>query len=201
MNPNQNELTIASYEDNAGRYAEATRNDISGLLKDWLDGAVEGLSKDASIFEIGSGTGRDALYLHSKGYSVQCSDATEAFLLHLLSRGIDAKRFNITSDSFSNRYDLVLADAVLLHLTRVQLRDALVKVRASLAEGGRFAFTLKEGEGEAWTDKKIGKPRYFCYWSEQDIKVELEKAGYGEIILSQGGESGSSWLNIVAKTA
>lgn len=200
MSSDQNDLTIASYEDNADRYSNATRTNIGGLLMRWLDSSIEGLASDALIFEIGSGPGRDALYLKSKGYNVQCSDATKAFLVQLADNGLDARYFNVIKDAFSGTYDLILADAVLLHFNRDQFRLALLKIRSALKDNGRFAFTVKAGEGEAWTDKKIGKPRYFCYWLEEDIKVELERAGYGEVTLFKGGESGSEWLNIVAKT-
>lgn len=201
MNSNENDLTIASYEDNADRYANATRNDIGGMLKRWLDSSVEGLLENVSIFEIGSGTGRDALYLQSKGYTVQCSDATDAFLVQLAENGLNAKHFNVIKDIFSSSYDLILADAVLLHLNREQFKHALLKIRSALRDNGRLAFTVKEGEGEAWSDKKIGKPRYFCYWSERDIRGELERAGFSKVTLFKGGESGGEWLNIVAQAA
>jgi len=67
-------------------------------------------------------------------------------------------------DDFGGPYDAVLADAVLLHVTREQFVDVLQRARHAVASGGVLAITLKEGDGEAWTEAKLGRPRHFTYW-------------------------------------
>ena len=42
-------------------------------------------------------------------------------------------------------YEAILADAVLLHLTREQFADVLRRARCAVVDGGLLAFTLKEG--------------------------------------------------------
>mgnify|MGYP001940774172 CR=1 FL=1 len=197
MNSSENDATIQSYEQNAQRYASATADTMSDSLKRWLTMATEDLSTDASIFEIGSGTGRDALYLQSLGYRVQCSDATEAFLSQLQQKSLDAKHFNVVTDTFEQTYSLILADAVLLHLTPEQAKHALKKIRQALESNGRFALTLKEGKGDGWTDRKIGLPRYFAYWTEEAIRQALQEAGFTKVDIFVSGPEGKHWLNIV----
>ncbi len=197
MNSSENDATIQSYEQNAQRYASATADAMSDSLKRWLTMATEGLSTDASIFEIGSGTGRDALYLQSLGYTVQCSDATEAFLSQLQQKNLDTKHFNVVTDTFEQAYSLILADAVLLHLTLEQTKHALKKICQALERNGRFALTLKEGEGDGWTDRKIGLPRYFTYWTEEAIRQALQEAGFTKVDIFASGPEDKRWLNIV----
>ena len=200
MNFLENDATIQSYEQNAQCYASATADAMSDSLKRWLAVATEGLSTDAAIFEIGSGTGRDALYLQSLGYTVQCSDATEAFLSHLQKKSLDAKYFNVVTDTFEQTYSLILADAVLLHLTPEQTKRALKKIRQALESNGRFALTLKEGKGDGWTDRKIGLPRYFAYWTEEAIRQALQEAGFTRVEIFISGPEDKHWLNIVCYT-
>lgn len=129
----------------------------------WLDEAVAGLPSNARILELGSGFGRDAEYLAGLNYSVECTDAAQAFVDLLNKRGLNARKLNVIADGLDGSYNLVLANAVLLHFTREQTKEVLRKVLASLKPGGTFAFTLKQGDGEKWTEEKLGAPRYFCF--------------------------------------
>src|SRR4051812_14242475 len=96
------------------RYVEGTGQTVHGVVKAWIDRAIAGLPRDATIFEIGSAFGRDARYLTSSGYSVACSDAVPEFVDELRGRGFDARPFDIVRDAFDGPYDLILANAVLL---------------------------------------------------------------------------------------
>jgi hypothetical protein len=131
---------------------------------------------------------------------VQCSDATDAFLKQLRQKGLDAEYFNVITDAFKQRYSLILADAVLLHLKPEQTKRALKKIRQALSTDGRFALTLKEGEGDGWTDRKIDLPRYFAYWTEEAIRHALQEAGFTKVDIFVSGPEDKRWLNIVCYT-
>lgn len=160
-----NHQTIQSYEAHVQEYINGTPQDVSGIVKEWLDEAIAGLAKDAHILEFGSAFGRDAAYLQNLGYQVECTDATQAFVDLLKQKGFNARQLNAITDDLGGSYDLVLANAVLLHFTRDETKQVLQKVFAALNPGGTFAFTLKQGEGEKWSEDKLGAPRYFCFWA------------------------------------
>ena len=63
---------------------------------------------------------------------------------------------DMTTDDFGGPFGLVLANAVLLHLTAIQLDDVLRKAAEAVGTQGLLAFTVKEqgGDGEAWTTAK-----------------------------------------------
>lgn len=196
-----NKRTIDTYETHVQEYIDGTPNEVSGGVKDWIDRTLDELPNDASIIEIGSAFGRDANYIETIGYSVERTDATHGFVDFLLSQGHSAKDFNLLTDDFDKSYDVVFADAVLLHFTRDEFEFALRKVHAALNVDGRFAFSLKQGEGERWSEDKLGAPRFFCYWTEDQITDVLERTGFNNNVISYSefGENYPKWLHIVAK--
>jgi SAM-dependent methyltransferase len=199
VNIDCNQQTIQSYEAHVQEFINGTPHDVSGALKDWIDEAVSGLPEDADVLEFGSAFGRDASYLHSLGYKVECSDATQSFVDLLKLEGFNARKLNAITDELGRRYDLVLANAVLLHFSRDEAKSVLTKVYASLKDNGRFAFTLKQGDGEKWTDDKLGAPRYFCFWRANQIRQLVKDTGFTDVKVNGDiASSNATWLQIVA---
>lgn len=113
-----------------------------------------------TVLEFGSGPGWDASYLESRGPRVVRTDGAPAFVAMLRAAGHSARLLDVRVDDFGGPYDAVLADAVLLHLTREEFVDVLRRARRAVRSGGLLALTLKEGDGEAWTQAKLGLPRH-----------------------------------------
>ena len=193
----ENDRTIKSYESRYVEYVTATVNTVQGPMKEWLDNAVEGLSSDADIFEIGSGFGRDAKYLQSKGYTVHCTDVTEGFITILKAQGLDTQHLNVLTDEIMGEYDLVLANAVLLHFTDKDMIQVLRKIYEALKPDGRFAFSVKRGDGDEWSDNKTGLPRYFNYWQPEELVELLGAAGFKTVDIKKVAKGeGSEWLMV-----
>lgn len=186
--------TIDAYEQKAFLYRDRTDSTLSADLTKWLSTALSGLDSSAKIFEIGSGTGRDASYLKQLGYSVQVSDVASSFVSMLTDDGWDAISFDVVKDELQGTWDLVFADAVLLHLTRDDFSLALEKVLGRLEDNGRFAFTLKAGDGEVYSTEKLGMPRFFCYWQAGDVEARLEDSGYSSWVVTEH----PGWIHVVA---
>lgn len=193
-----NDITLQAYEVAAGAYADATSEEPTDGIKRWLDEATRGLGADARILEIGSATGRDARYLRMKGYVVQCSDAAGSFVELLNAKGYDALQLNVLKDEVEGTYDLILANAVFVHFTPGECAVVFAKLRDALKGGGRLAFTVIEGDGEEWSDAKLGERRYFSYWSEPDLRSTLEVTGYRIDTLVSESVRHRQWLNCIA---
>ena len=197
---NSNEQTIQSYEEHIKEYIDGTPQAVEGVVKEWLDEAIMGLPKNAHILELGSAFGRDAAYLHDLGYNVECTDATQAFVDLLNKKGFKARRLNAITDDLGGPYDFVLANAVLLHFTREETKQVLQKVFEALRPGGTFAFTLKQGEGEKWSEDKLGAPRYFCFWTKEQIRQLIEAAGFTNVRVSgDKTTANATWLQIIVR--
>lgn len=192
-----NTRTLRSYEAHVQNYIGATPASVAGAMRDWIDTAVSGLPATAKILELGSGGGRDAAYLARKGFSVDCTDAAAGFVAHLRTLGFAARRLDILMDTPGEDYDLILANAVLLHFGRDDFVFILEKLRGALAPGGRFAFSLKTGDGEEWSERKIGAPRFFCYWRREMLGPLLEAAGFATWRI--GETQPADWLYVIAR--
>lgn len=200
MSETNNNLTIESYDGHLQEYIDSTPQEVSGSVKEWLDQTFSGIAKNARILELGSGFGRDAAYLQAQGYVVECSDATPAFVGLLRQRGFNVRQLNALTDEIPSGVDVVLANAVLLHFTRDEVAHVASKVHKALKPGGTFAFSLKQGEGEGWSEAKLGVPRFFCYWDPHPIRNVLNVNGFKKVdILDNRSTEHATWLQIIAK--
>lgn len=173
MSETNNSVTLSSYERGVNAYVAGTAAQVTDNFKRWIDATLAHLDVQARIFEIGSGFGRDARYIESQGFTVERSDATEAFALLMEREGYAVRRFNMLLDNFPATYDCIYANAVFLHFTREGLERVLEKAWNALVPGGLLAFSVKNGDGEEWTTAKVGHPRYFCYWRKDAIEALL----------------------------
>jgi SAM-dependent methyltransferase len=197
MNSEKNKLTLGAYERHVDEYLERTPETVDQGMKLWLDKFLTKLPENPKVFEVGSGTGRDALYLQKHGAKVTCSDATAGFLNLLQSQGLNPSWFNLLTDDFpEGDFDGVLANAVLLHFSPAEFQFALRKIREAKRKDAWFAFSLKLGDGADWESEKLGEPRYFHYWDAGQVVVELVSAGFAEVIGDPGNEG---WLMVLAR--
>jgi SAM-dependent methyltransferase len=193
------DTTLATYQASAQRYIERTIPPPPAMLA-YLD-RFAALVGQGHILEIGTGPGRDADYLERRGVEVTRSDATPAFVERLRAAGQDALLLDIRSGDLGGPYDGVLANAVLLHLSRSQFADALRRVRRATSDGGLLAVTLKEGDGEQWSTAKLGLPRHFTYWREAALRRVLQDTGWDVTSLEHVPGRADQWLQLVARAA
>lgn len=198
-----NSDTVKAYDNGVQAYFDLSPQKVSAHIKNWIDASLEGLPTSASIFEIGSGTGKDADYMESLGYQLQLSDASTGFVDFLRQKGETARVFNILTDDFDVNYDLIFADAVLLHFTERELRQVIQKISSSLKPAGRFAFTIKQGEGEFMEEKKLGALRYFHLWQPAQLKAMLEDCQmdvrYEDTAEDSRGNNKPAWVMMIAE--
>jgi trans-aconitate methyltransferase len=169
------DITLQTYQAAAGRYAERTpRRPTADPFAD----RVLDLIRGTEVLEIGSGPGWDADYLQARGCRVRRTDATPAFVEALRSKGHDATILDARTDDLGGPWDLIFANAVLLHLTRSEFSDFVGRARAAVSSDGLLAISLKEGDGEGWSQAKLDLPRYFVYWREDAVRAILQTAGW-----------------------
>lgn len=191
-----NPRTLAAYESGVDRYLGAVVPTAWEPFERYRQGFLESLPPAAGVLELGSGPGLDADWFERRGVQVRRSDATVAFVERLRRRGFRADVLNVISDELGGPYDGVWANAVLLHLSRNELADALGRIRRALKPGGVFAFSVKDGDGEAWVTDKLADPRYFVYWRLEPLREILDAAGWQvEDVIAAPGRS-DDWLMV-----
>ena len=197
MGADPNDVTLASYQAATDRYIEA-RSAPPPVVRRYLDRLAD-LVGHGHVLELGSGPGWDAAYLEQRGVRVTRSDATPAFVDRLRAAGYEARLLDVRRDEFGGPYDAVLANAVLLHLSRDQFRGALRRARHAVGDGGVLAVTLKEGDGERWSSVKLDRPRHFTYWREPALRRVLEDTEWHVTFLAQVDGRAERWLHVIAR--
>jgi SAM-dependent methyltransferase len=192
------EITLRSYQAAARRYLDGSPEPRAELLS-FLDRFADAVGT-GRVLEIGSGAGAEATYLEQHGLTVARSDATPAFVEMMRAAGNEASLIDVRSDDLGGPWDAVLAHAVLLHLDREQFTDALERIHRATVPGGVMGITLKEGDGDAWSEAKLGLPRFFTYWREEPLRRALAQAGWSVVALDHVAGRLEPWLFVIART-
>lgn len=198
---NINEITLQAYENGLDEYNAAAIPEVTGSVKDLVDAGLDMLPVGAKILELGSAHGRDAAYMEGRGFKVDRTDAAHSFVNFMNTQGYEARVLDALTDNYGGPYDMVYANAVLLHFTAEQIPQVLSRVYESLAEHGLFSFSVKIGEGEGWSDAKLKSPRFFSYWHEQPLK-DLLVGNHFDVVFWEEGKTGhdnGDWFHIIAK--
>lgn len=196
-NPEQDDdVTLNSYETGVDRYLEHSSPPGPEMVR-YL-GRYADLVGSGRVLELGSGPGWDALHLEARGVRVTRSDATRAFLIRLRAGGHVALHLDVRTDDLGGPWDGLLADAVLLHLDRPQLEELLHRARRAVTAEGVLGFTLKEGDGSAWTTDKLDRPRHFTYWREPALREVLTRTGWRVRHLDHVTGRHEPWLYVCA---
>lgn len=191
------DVTLGTYQAAAALYCQHSAPPSPPLL-DYLDDVAERVGR-GRVLEMGSGPGHDADYLESHGLQVVRTDATAAFVEMLRGAGHDARVLDVRVDDLGGPYDAVMANAVLLHLTRPEFVEVLRRARGAVRDGGLLAVTLKEGDGSAWSDAKLGLPRHFTYWREAGVRAGLQETGWEVLSLTHAHGRTEPWLFVLAR--
>lgn len=196
------EKTRSFYESFAQEYASSIPRAVTGGMKEWLDRFVANISPGTEVFEVGSGTGRDAAYLESMGYHVQRSEIAAPFLRGFAQQGFDALRFDVLRDRFPGKQRAVFANSVFCHMTNRQLRAALENVYEALVPRGRLGFNTKAAP-VSWhsmvQNERLPGARYFSRWPPEKLRSEVERVGFRVLWCSERPAilRPTPWVNLV----
>lgn len=200
-----NDITLQSYNTEAMGYIEHTPASYQkhhAPLLHWIGVNLSLISKNDRILEIGSGFGREATYIYSKGYNITCSDGTPAFVQYLDTKGWEAKKLNVLKDEIPKGYKLIFANAVIPHFTSKQFEAVLTKILSALPKGGLFAFSVKQGRGDEWITEKFDAKRFIHYWDPVLLKECIKRADCKIVFWEEGipGDLPShTWTNLTIK--
>lgn len=191
------ERTLLAYERGADRYAARTDDHRAGLV----DVLLALVAPGAHVLELGSGPGRDADALEAAGVRVDRTDGTVAFVERLRGAGHDARLLDVRHDGWGGPYDAVFANAVLLHVDRAATGAVLDRARRAVRPGGVLAATVKHGDGDGWSDRKLDDPRWFTYWTVDALTEAVATAGWGDVLVRDTTRPGADerWLTVTAR--
>lgn len=190
-------MTLSSYQLGVEAYLQASTPTPLPAYAEFRRRVLDGLPVGARMLELGSGPGHDASFFQSHAVAVRRTDGTQAFVDRLRDMGYPADVLEITTGDLGGPYEIVYANAVLLHLRPSQLDDLLVKAAAAVVPEGMLAFTVKEGDGDAWTTTKVGHPRFFAYWRE--VRRHLAATGWTPGSVEHERGRTEPWLYVICR--
>jgi len=149
------------------------------------------LLPQGKVLEIGSGGGRDAKELLSKGYEYTGTDVSRGLLDEAKKANPDTtflQQSVYDLDFPDDTFDGFWASAVLLHIPQKRLNDALVRIHSVVKNGGIGFISIKQGDGEMIEEDEPNiegkRIRFFTYWQDAEFQEALVKNGF-EVIESR----------------
>ncbi|WP_067102231.1 class I SAM-dependent DNA methyltransferase [Marinomonas atlantica] len=150
------------------------------------------------ILDAGCGSGRDAKYFQSIGHKISAFDASSELALiasNYLNIDVDVLTFQTFNES--DLYDGIWCCASLLHVPKVELMDAISRLRKALKQNGILYMSFKHGDEE-----RVKKGRFFCDQTEQTVRQYLEGFEVKDMWVTgdqREGRSSEQWLNIIVE--
>ena len=188
--------TIEYYNKNAEQFSESTLNaDVSPLYEHF----VSKIKNNASILDLGCGSGRDSKYFLDAGYQVTAVDGSRELcriaseLIHQPVRQLLFKDLD-----YHEEFDAIWASASLLHVPKAEIQDIMQKVCEALKHDGILYSSFKYGS----TERTVGE-RTFSDYTEAEIPwllkgTSLEIVEYWISLDVRQDRSSEKWLNLIA---
>jgi 2-polyprenyl-3-methyl-5-hydroxy-6-metoxy-1,4-benzoquinol methylase len=181
----------------AKEFEETVNQDMSGIIKEFLDLLEEG----DTILDLGCGSGRDSLTFYELGYDVTPLDASEEMCqLAEIHTGLEVLRMTYEEMDFDNVFDGIWACASLLHTPKKELSDILTKIARALNDKGILYMSFKLGDFEGFRGE-----RYFCDFTADSMTELLRDNNRFDIIKLwetedvRSGHSDIRWLNVLVR--
>ncbi len=198
----EEKLTIATYDRQAENWSSshATTNFWGEEMK-----RFEELLPSGRILEIGAGGGRDAKELIEAGYDYLGTDISVGLLEQARKNnpGVSFEKVSVYDLDYEELFDGFWCSAVLLHIPRDRIDDALQAVNKNMKRGAIGFIAIKQGEGEKLeADDKSpqGDERFFVYWTNdsfskrlRDNDFEIVEHGYRPM------SERTKWLTYIVK--
>ena len=189
--------TIDYYNRNADSYYWNTVGvDMSVFRKKF----ASYLPNEASVIDMGCGSGRDVMAFSDMGHDAAGLDAAKE-LLKLAEERLEIKTIAADMSEYkaASPYDDIWCCASLIHLSDEEKARFFRNLERNLKPGGVLFVSVKEGI-ETGRDGD-GVYTNNCTWEE--LKRYLESAGCGiledRVTTDAMGRSGVKWLNVFAK--
>lgn len=195
---NVEQVTLDTYEAQASQCADA-RSDPDFWVPE-LEHCQQ-LLPEGSVLDVGSGNGRDAILLTSRGYQVTGVDISQS-LLDIAAEHCPQADFvhgSVYPLPFDDQqFQSAWAAALLLHLPKKKLPQALDEINRVLEPGGIAFVTVKEGQGEEMLKGEFGE-NYSAFYEEDEMRERIEDAGFEIMHSRRRNAGGADWVCVYGR--
>jgi 2-polyprenyl-3-methyl-5-hydroxy-6-metoxy-1,4-benzoquinol methylase len=172
--------TIQTYD----KYADSWASDHPPDDYDTILAQVLQLTPHGSVLEVGCGSGQDAEMLIAAGYDYLGTDAANGMVRLASQRhaGIVFQKLNLYElASLGRRFDIFWCNAVLLHIPKHRIDEALQSISAAVRSAGIGFISMKDGDKEVFeerTESDRQEKRIFVHWRKDDFEKVLKRNGF-----------------------
>ena len=179
----------------------------------WIEGTdtyLSFLTFGALILDVGCGGGEKSKYFIEKGFSVVGVDFSEE-MIRFAKEKVPAGQFFVKDIQqplgLKDKFDGVIAQAVLLHIPKRNILAVLKNIIAPLKLGGYFYAALKEKKSGGPDEETVREndyghdyERFFSYFTLSEVKDILARVGL-QVLHEYASTSRSKthWIQIIAK--
>lgn len=197
---NKNSRSVRDwYDRNMKKYLQS--GDV--LLQDILDEFLTFVPENGSVFDMGSGTGRDVGYFHDHGYGAIGMDFSREMVRHA-KRNFPGKFIlgEFTETGFEeSAFDAVWSSsAALTHLDRIDTDKVLDEVVRLTKNGGVFGGVVMQGPG-GMMGAVSKKGFIFNRYSKRELEDLIACKGMRMLISRIFDFNGSNWIFFVASVS
>ena len=199
----EEQLTIATYDRNVTDWRE---NNYHGELWGEDFGRFRHYLLRGRVLDIGAGSGTDTGRFIATGYDYVGTDASAAQVAEArrLYPGLDFLQRSVYDLQFpENSFDGFWAAAVLIHLPRARVGEALNQIHRVVRPGGIGFISLKEGMGQAVTSEPAEGTTYerlFTYYKADEFQQILETHQFDTLsVTSRQLRPDLTWLKFLVQ--
>lgn len=160
------------------------------------------LEKDASIIDLGGGSGKLTNYFNKKGYKAICYDFSEN-MRKLAEKTYPNIKFilddiiNVKKHFNRESIDGIIAMYSLFHIPKENINQLFKDINNILKDNGLFCFSLQLGNGEEFVDEPYLKENgknvlYMNYLTKKQIYELLDKSDFDIIYETEKHETGDN---------
>ena len=173
---------------------ETTLKTYNKLAKQWSSAHLEPeywkeefakfheLLPGGRLLEVGCGGGRDARQLIKMDYDYTGTDISAGLLSEAKQNNPGATfiQMSLYDLDFDEPFDGFWCMAVLLHIPKKRIAEALQAIRRNIKHDGVGCVVIKEGDSERIeSDEEYdGDGRFFAYWRNDEFKQVLKANGF-----------------------
>lgn len=195
------EITKQTYDRLAASWSASHIS--QGFWQDEMSIFNEYLPK-GTILEVGAGGGRDARELLALGYDYLGTDISGPLLeqARRLNPAAKFKEVSLYDLNFKKKFDGFWCAAVLLHIPKDRINEALEAIKKNLKPGAIGFIAMKPGKGQELRTRNTEDSRLFAYWEKAEFLKVLEKNGLSVLKCDLKEVSPErAWLTYIVKNS
>ena len=172
-------ITVSAYNKHAAQW-NSTHDDADFYTKEYRK--YKALLPQGSVLEIGCGTGRDTLKLMQLGYTYLGTDVAKNLLKSAQKRapGASFQNIDIYSMDYSEKFDGFWCAAVMLHIPKNRLIEALLAMNKQIRTGGIGFISTKQGTNNTLEALPYdsSSQRLQVHYSKEEFDNAIKDAGF-----------------------